>query len=139
MIPFTRRTRAFTGSDGKTYTLSPMTLDDFTAIDEWMRGYVVERAKQVYAALPEDQRAVKLASAMEKAETISFSTREGVALLMTPAGITQCLWLSLRYRHLGISLETVRQLVTAEALMELQKDLDEVNGLPPDPQRPVSP
>lgn len=117
--------------EGKRYELSPLSLEQFAALDEWLAWYLKERAKKRYSDAPPDLREAALRVAYTQAETISFVTPEGNAILETPEGTGEVLFRSLSVKHPELTRVQVFELVTADTLKELQDLLNAVNGVGP--------
>lgn len=121
--------RELVGSDGKTYQLSPITLDDFGAIDVWLSEYVILHTRRIYQSAPQPLRDKAMEIAYSRADNISFTNRDGIRTLATPAGVAKILWYSLVKKHPTITEDDVKKLVTAETLVDIHKKLDEANRL----------
>lgn len=124
-----------TAADGKRYSLSPLTLNDFGELDVWLAEYVVAKTVRIYRESPASVGEDAVKAAYKIAETVSFASGTGAVLLDTPDGVKQLLWLSLRVKHPNITIEDVGKLVTADTLADLKRRLDEVNFPPADPTK----
>ena len=69
--------------------------------------------------------------AYAQAETISFATPDGAAILETPRGVAEVLYQSLRTRYPKLTRNFVAESVDALGLVEIQNQIDAVNGLGP--------
>lgn len=122
---------------GQEYLMSPLTDQDISEIDEWLRARVIRAAMQAIPGNAEaGARDAALAQAMKVAMTISWVSGDGPKMMSSVDGIARILWQSLKHRHPKVVYEELRaQMFDAANVAEFNRGFKQVTGLSPDEKK----
>ena len=111
-IPFT--------IDDVEYTFSPLDLGDLEFLELWLKSLAINAG---HMAMPEglskEQRAEFMEPILDRADKINlFDSENGLAKLMTAAGIMRMLHRMVQHKHPEVKIETVRKWVETKGLID---------------------
>ena len=112
---------------GEKYLLSPFRDKDFGEFTRWVKGRIVQLAKDSLDGLPDNERKFLLVHAFEKANLIEINSPDAIRAMATLDGAAKLLYLGLRRNHPELTEQKVLEILTEP--QSLAKAMDNVDTL----------
>jgi len=121
----------FTGSDNKTYVLSPLTLGDNKRFVRWVRYRRWTLFQELKDQLPGPTFESESNRILQECNNLDLNEgSEAVTTLeKTVEGITQLVYLSLKHTYPAMTLDQVEEVLTPHIILDVYKRLMIVSGL----------